>query len=386
MSIDEALKPLFGICSCSEKIMMGGSVAPEVCCINSIAEPSESPIFNALILIVGVFALLVRGNKKGSQLSMSFLILAPAIFAIAAYAITYYCATSANLPQTIFPNAIVSRPYDVIPLILYLISGLIIFPALYRRRPSLLIHILIISTIPQIVTQLHMVFGSSALYDNDFNIAHFMKIIAYLIPCSGLIFEYIKTQIALKEEISRRQLVMAQLQHSEERFQLAVDGSSDGIWDWNILTDKVYYSERTKEMLGITTSIPIEYKKFWQELVHPKDQEATSKAFQEHFLNKTPCRIECRIHNTTTGYQWYLIRGEAARNDAGKAIRMAGSLTDISENKKIEKMKNEFISMVSHELRTPLTSIRGSLGIISGGVLGELPHKIQKMIDIATNN
>ena len=59
---------------------------------------------------------------------------------------------------------------------------------------------------------------------------------------------------------------------------------------------------------------------------------------------------------------------------------------DISERLEVERMKEEFISVVSHELRTPLTSIRGSLGLMAGGVLGELPEKAQHMMEIAANN
>ncbi len=59
---------------------------------------------------------------------------------------------------------------------------------------------------------------------------------------------------------------------------------------------------------------------------------------------------------------------------------------DISERKRVDKMKNEFISTVSHELRTPLTSIRGSLGLLSGGALGKIPNKAKEMISVACNN
>ena len=70
----------------------------------------------------------------------------------------------------------------------------------------------------------------------------------------------------------------------------------------------------------------------------------------------------------------------------GKKRLFTAILRDITEIKEIEQMKNEFISLVSHELRTPLTSIRGSLGLIAGGVMGELPEKVGSLIDIASNN
>jgi DNA-binding response OmpR family regulator len=63
-----------------------------------------------------------------------------------------------------------------------------------------------------------------------------------------------------------------------------------------------------------------------------------------------------------------------------------GIVRDITERKKLERMKNEFISTVSHELRTPLTSIRGSLGLIAGGAVGPVPEKAKALIDIACNN
>jgi PAS domain S-box-containing protein len=63
-----------------------------------------------------------------------------------------------------------------------------------------------------------------------------------------------------------------------------------------------------------------------------------------------------------------------------------GSVRDISERRAVERLKDEFISVVSHELRTPLTSIRGSLGLLAGGVLGALPERGQRMLDIAVQN
>ena len=61
-------------------------------------------------------------------------------------------------------------------------------------------------------------------------------------------------------------------------------------------------------------------------------------------------------------------------------------MRDITERKKIDRMKNEFVSTVSHELRTPLTSIRGSLGLLTGGAAGELPQQAQSLLEIAENN
>jgi signal transduction histidine kinase len=67
-------------------------------------------------------------------------------------------------------------------------------------------------------------------------------------------------------------------------------------------------------------------------------------------------------------------------------VGFIGIASDITERKAVEQMKDQFVSLVSHELRTPLTSIRGSLGLLAGGVLGQVPERGQRMLDIAVNN
>lgn len=81
-----------------------------------------------------------------------------------------------------------------------------------------------------------------------------------------------------------------------------------------------------------------------------------------------------------------LVTVEGLHDPDGKLIGFAKIIRDISDWKKIEKMKNEFISTVSHELRTPLTSIRGALGILQGGLAGDLPDKSKPLVKIALNN
>lgn len=82
--------------------------------------------------------------------------------------------------------------------------------------------------------------------------------------------------------------------------------------------------------------------------------------------------------------QYFPRYGEGA--DEGKVVGFFSLGTDITELKRIDRMKTEFVSTVSHELRTPLTSIRGSLGLISGGVAGELPVAVKSLVAIATSN
>ena len=166
-------------------------------------------IFNALIMICGVGLFLVKGFSY-QHLGKQFIFMVSLVFGVVAYAIISYCANSANLPQTQYPDAFITRPYDVIPLILFLIAGLYLYPKLYRQVPNLFTHALIISAIPEVVVELHMAFGSSALFDDHFNVAHFLKIIAYVVPLLGLSLDYVRTY---REE----QKVSAKLERSRTR-------------------------------------------------------------------------------------------------------------------------------------------------------------------------
>ena len=167
-------------------------------------------LFNALILIFGVGIFLFRGRPKTKTEGFSgirFVLIISLIFGCIGYAIIHMCATSTHLPQTQFPNSIITRPYDVAPLVLFIFAGLFVFPRFHKQTPGLFTHALILSLIPQVATQIHMVFGSTTLFDNHFNIAHFLKIIAYLVPFGGLVLDYLHTYWV--QEQTSKELVQA---------------------------------------------------------------------------------------------------------------------------------------------------------------------------------
>ena len=176
-------------------------------------------LFNALIGIVGTGLLLVGNFSKSWRFNSTLVGTVSAVFVLLAYVTIRVCASSQNLPETTFPNAFITRPWDILPLFLFLGAGIWLYPAFYRKYPSIFSSALIVSTIPNVATQLHMAFGSTALFDNHFNVAHFLKIIAYLVPLTGLILDYVYTYSALdrrnKEfavEIYERKAAETQLQ------------------------------------------------------------------------------------------------------------------------------------------------------------------------------
>lgn len=174
---------------------------------------------------------------------------------------------------------------------------------------------------------------------------------------------------------------------SEERFELAIRGANDGLWDWNIPSQTVYFSPRWKAMLGYAEDEVGDSIESWHARIHPDERarvldeiRAYLDGQHEHY------QCELRVRHKDGHYVWILDRGIAQRDAQGKPYRMVGIYTDISKQKQMDRLKSEFVSTVSHELRTPLTSIRGSLGLVAGGVAGELPAQAKGMIDIAYSN
>ncbi len=176
------------------------------------------------------------------------------------------------------------------------------------------------------------------------------------------------------------------LRDTEERYMLAIKGSHVGLWDWVVGSKQIFSSPYLKAMLGFAEHEMPDTVEFYRQSIHPEDLKKVSDLAEQHFLEHIPYEVEFRIKMKTGEYHWFLSVGQAVWDAEGNPTRMAGSMTDITERKNLEKLKDEFISIVSHELRTPLTSIRGALGLILGGKIGVSSDKAKSLIEIANNN
>lgn len=176
------------------------------------------------------------------------------------------------------------------------------------------------------------------------------------------------------------------LELSEERYYLAVRGSNDGVWDWNLLTQEIYYSPRYKELLGYRDDeFPNTYDSFTAH-VHPGDMPRISEAVRAHLEEKVPLEIEFRMRCKNGEWSWFSVRGQAIWDKEGKPYRVAGSQRDITDRKQAEQNVNEFFSTVSHELRTPLSAVKGSLRLIEGGLAGKISNEARELLDIALSS
>ncbi|MEN9865114.1 MAG: hypothetical protein RL748_704 [Pseudomonadota bacterium] len=183
----------------------------------------------------------------------------------------------------------------------------------------------------------------------------------------------------------------AELALAQERQRLAniIEGTHAGTWEWQVQSGEVKINARCAEMLGYTLDEMNRLQlKDWEALINAEDLPCALALVARHFAG-TLDYYECehRMRHKDGYWIWMLSRGKLASRDArGKPLWMAGTYLDISERKVLDELKSEFVSTVSHELRTPLTAIRGGLGLVVGGALGQVPDKVRHILDIAYKN
>jgi PAS domain S-box-containing protein len=148
------------------------------------------------------------------------------------------------------------------------------------------------------------------------------------------------------------------LHESEERLKLAMEGATDGLWDWNVATGDVYYSPRWMTMLGYAPHELESKFETWEKLVHPDDKEQAIKTVNDYLSGNIPNhKIEHRLRGKNGEWKWILSRGNIFERDAqGKPLRMTGTHIDITEKKKIEE-KLKASEELSRTLFTQLRSI-----------------------------
>ncbi len=166
--------------------------------------------------------------------------------------------------------------------------------------------------------------------DERFNDIPAEELRAELLALRARVAQYERSAAALDE-------ARESIQVERERFDLVVESSNDGIWDWALERDEVFCSRRFAELLGCSSETAPRTAEAILERVHPDDRAATHDAIQRCLRDGTPYRIEHRLRTEARGYRWFLSRGMSRRDARGRPVRFAGSLCDIDGRRNAEK-------------------------------------------------
>lgn len=207
--------------------------------------------------------------------------------------------------------------------------------------------------------------------------------------------------LVLQRDISDRKRIETTLKENEERLQLALEASGQGLWDWNILTGDVYLSPRWQEMLGYNPHELLGKVSTWEQLIHPEDQPWVMEQLNAH-LQDSSCSYEFdyRMLEKSGDWKWIGNFGRVvAYDDQGKPLRMAGLHKDISDRKKNEKyliQLNEdliksnqelerFAYLASHDLREPLRMVTSFTQLLAQRYSGQLDAEADQIIGFAVD-
>lgn len=200
----------------------------------------------------------------------------------------------------------------------------------------------------------------------------------------------------LLTDVSQLKDAEAMLRAQQDRYERAVRGSRDGVWDYDLSADTIYYTERCQELLGVDAdALGTQAAAFIQRVI-PQDRAKLRQTIANNIKHGTPYDIEVRMYvgpgvanpdpADAPAMRWFRLRAETERDAEGRAVRIAGTLSDIDELKRQEreliaarekaelanKSKTEFLANMSHELRTPLNAVIGFAEVIEGQLLGEI--------------
>ncbi len=142
---------------------------------------------------------------------------------------------------------------------------------------------------------------------------------------------------AVARDITRRAAAEARLREIDARHALLLGATEDGVFDWDIVSGRIWHSPRANRLLGIDDADAIWHIDAWGERVHPDDRPRVQAALDAHFAHGAPYREVQRVRRGDGVWRWYETQGSLARDDAGHPVRMVGSFRDVTERVEAEE-------------------------------------------------
>ncbi len=151
-------------------------------------------------------------------------------------------------------------------------------------------------------------------------------------------------------DISDRVRAEKALRESEQRYALALDAASDGMWFHDLLSDRISFSKHWKEMLGYSADEMQNNVETVMKLIHPADITRYKVALQAHLEREVPMALEVRLRPKDGEYRWFNLRGQAVWDDRGVALHMAGAATDATARKEAESEARRLNERLNHSV------------------------------------
>ena len=197
-------------------------------------------------------------------------------------------------------------------------------------------------------------------------------------------YNQVECHCAFVRDITERKLAETALRASEERFHITIEAINEGMWDWNIRTDVVYFSPQWIRLLGYRPEEVTESAAFFYSILHPDDLPRMTDVLQAHLDGRTPVKeLEVRLRQKSGEYRWYLDRGKVvARDEQGHPLRMVGTITDITERKQVERERAEALA----NLQTIMETVPDVIFVLDlEGRLSKWNHRLETITGYTSN-